>query len=208
VWLNAGSSIRFPVVFDKSERRVEITGEAYFEVAERKTQPFIVKTKNQTVEVLGTWFNINAYDNEDAEKTTLLKGSVRVEANSGKTEADVVLKPGQQAVLAHQFPAVVHHPQVIGNSSGIKVQNIADLKKVVAWKDGLFDFSNASLEEVMRQLARWYDINVKFEGDVPDIEFAGRVGRDVSLSRMLVFFKESGVNFRMENGNTLIIGKK
>jgi len=207
VWLNAGSSIRFPVVFSPNERRVEITGEAYFDVAQKTNQPFIVKTRRQTIEVLGTEFNVNTYEDEEAERTTLLNGAVRVVGNGSARNSPVILKPGQQAVLTHSSRSlstnIPKNQQLTPN-----VHNVSDLNKVVAWKNGLFDFSNASLEEVMRQLARWYDIRVEFEGEVPDIEFAGRVGRDVSLSRMLVFFKESGVNFRIEEGNKLIIGKK
>lgn len=188
VWLNAASSIRYPTAFVGAERRVEITGEAYFEVAHRDDQPFRVTVDQQTeVEVLGTHFNINSYNNEDQISTTLLEGSVKV--TSGKGNA--VLTPGQQARS--------------GGASSIQVMTNVNLDKVMAWKNGLFDFQDATLEEVMRQLERWYDIEVSYEGKIPKLEFYGRMGKDLDLQTVLRGLEKSNVHFRMEQGRKLVI---
>lgn len=188
VWLNAASSIRYPTAFTGASREVEISGEAYFEVAHNREQPFQVKMDNgNRVEVLGTHFNINSYSNEERISTTLLEGSVRVTSASGTT----VLLPGQQARS--------------GGSSAIQVLAQVNLEKVMAWKNGLFDFQDASLEEVMRQLERWYDISVVYEGAVPKLEFYGRMGKDLDLETVLRGLEKSNVHFRLEPGRKLII---
>jgi transmembrane sensor len=200
VWLNAASSLRYPTAFAGKERQVEVTGEAYFEVAHDKTKPFIVNIPSTTggsegsrIEVLGTHFNINAYDNEQAIKTTLLEGSVRVTQNAdrGTQKAKtVILKPGQQAVLKAYSPLAVNYSP--------------DLDKAIAWKNGFFNFEDASLEEVMRQLERWYDIEVVYEKNIPDIQFGGKMSNDVSLSGLLKSLQEMEVHFRIE-GRKLIV---
>jgi len=207
VWLNAASSIRFPVSFSNKERKVEITGEAYFEVTPRPVVhnqpasqkiPFIVTTKRQQIEVLGTHFNVNAYDDEKEERTTLIEGKVRVHATApgssqppGATIPGVVLAPGQQAVTdAH---------------ANLKTEKNVDVEKVMAWKNGYFNFADAKLEEAMRQLARWYNIEIVYEGAIPDIEFWGKMGRDLSLNDVLRFLNKSGVHFEIENGKKLIV---
>lgn len=188
VWLNAASSIRYPIAFTGDTREVAITGEAYFEVAHQKEKPFRVQMHDGTkVEVLGTHFNINSYDNEASINTTLLEGSVRVIGRNGH----MLLQPGQQA-----------QSQPSGN---ITLQNQVNVEQVMAWKNGLFDFQDARLEEVMRQLERWYDIEVSYESGIPDLEFYGKMGKDLSLETVLNGLKKSNVKFRMEEGRKLVV---
>jgi transmembrane sensor len=186
-WLNAASSLRYPSAFAGKERKVEVTGEVYFEVAKNPSMPFRVKVnEDMEVIVLGTHFNINSYSNEPSINTTLLEGSVRFINGNEQT----VLRPGQQAQA--------------NSRQKIKVITDVNLKRIMAWKDGVFDFNNASLQEVMRQLERWYDIEVVYEKGVPNIEFVGAMGRDLSLSDVLKGLKLSEVNFRLE-GRKLIV---
>jgi transmembrane sensor len=186
-WLNAASSLRYPSAFAGKERKVEVTGEVYFEVAKNPSMPFKVKVnEDMEVIVLGTHFNINSYSNEPSINTTLLEGSVRFINGNEQT----VLRPGQQAQA--------------NSRQKIKVITDVNLKRIMAWKDGVFDFNNASLQEVMRQLERWYDIEVVYEKGVPNIEFVGAMGRDLSLSDVLKGLKLSEVNFRLE-GRKLIV---
>ncbi|WEK38227.1 MAG: FecR domain-containing protein [Candidatus Pseudobacter hemicellulosilyticus] len=186
VWLNAASSLRYPTAFQGKERRVELTGEAYFEVAPNKGQPFFVTLNNQaTVEVLGTRFNANAYGNEQQLDATLLEGSVRVVSGSSR----VVLEPGQNARI----------------NGSIQVQREADINQVIAWKNGLFNFEGKKLREVMRQLERWYDIEVVVQPEVPDIEFYGEINRDISLAGMLKALKLSDVRFAMDGRKLTVL---
>lgn len=189
IWLNSESSVRYPIAFTGMERKVEITGEAYFEVAPDPEKPFLVVVPNKTiVKVLGTRFNVNAYDNEQAITTSLLEGAVQV----NKT----VLKPGQQAILDH--------------NNDLRLVQAGDMHKVMAWKNGLFDFDGATLQEVMRQLERWYDIEVVFEGPVPDIRFGGKMTRGIPLNDVLEILKGfEGADFRfyMEGNKKLIISR-
>jgi transmembrane sensor len=188
VWLNAASSIRYPIVFNGGERKVAITGEAYFEVAHDASKPFRVMVNNETeVEVLGTHFNINAYHNEESINTTLLEGAVRIRNNQQR----IVLSPGQQAQVSNQ--------------QDIKVVDDVDVEKVMAWKNGVFNFDDASLQEVMRQLERWYDIEVVYEKGVPPLEFYGKMGKDLPLSAVLSGLEKSNVHFRLEEGRKLIV---
>ncbi|MFD2918251.1 FecR family protein [Terrimonas rubra] len=188
VWLNAASSIHYPTLFTGDERLVEITGEAYFEVAHNAAKPFKVKVNNATtIEVLGTHFNVNAYSNEETINTTLLEGAVRVSGTNGKT----VLAPGQQA-------------RTSGDGSS-KVVNAVNTGKVIAWKNGVFDFEDASLEEVMRQLERWYDIEVVYEKNIPKLEFFGKMGKDLSLDIVLRGLEKSNVHFRVEANRKLVV---
>ncbi len=196
VWLNAASSLRYPTVFSGKDRTVEVTGEAYFEVAKLddpstgKRIPFKVKVNEQTaIQVLGTHFNINSYADEKTVNTTLLEGSVQVTSGTQK----VIIEPGQQAQVAGQAAA------------GIKVVADADVEKVMAWKNGVFNFQDASLEEVMRELQRWYNIDVVYEKGVPKLEFIGRMGRDLSLASVLNGLELSSVHFRIEEGRRLVI---
>jgi ferric-dicitrate binding protein FerR (iron transport regulator) len=192
VWLNAASSLRYPTVFAGNERTVEVTGEAYFEVARNATKPFVVKVGHETeVQVLGTHFNINSYKDEANINTTLLEGSVRV-LNKGKK---ALLKPGQSAQVAMQA----------NQTAGIKIVNDVDMEKVMAWKNGLFNFQDASLQEVMHQLERWYDIEVVYEKGAPEIEFVGKMERSLSLSEVLRGLQISEVHFRIEQGRRLVV---
>lgn len=186
VWLNAASSIRYPTVFSGKERRVEVSGEAYFEVAKNAAMPFKVQVKDVAeVEVLGTHFNLNAYENEAAVNTTLLEGSVKVNGT--------VIRPGQQA-------------QVTANSPETKVVQWADIEQVMAWKNGIFRFQDADLKQVMKQLERWYDIEVKYEGSVPDIHLQGKMDRGVALEDVMRFLADYNIAARLEN-RTLVISK-
>lgn len=185
VWLNAASMLKYPTAFTGTDRTVEISGEAYFEIAPNAQQPFRVKIDNKaTIEVLGTDFNINAYTDESSIRTTLLTGSIRVNTTGGSA----VLKPGQQAAIRET----------------IQVNNEINTGQVTAWKDGIFNFDGMGVGEVMRQLTRWYDIEVIYEKNVPDIRFYGEIGRNLSLSQVLEGLKLSGVNFRIE-GRKLIV---
>lgn len=184
VWLNAASSIRYPTVFAGHERRVDITGEAYFEVSKNNNQPFRVSVANTEVIVLGTKFNVNGYTNEARIATTLLEGAVQV--NSGNN--NVKLKPGQQASVSQE---------------DIKVKNV-NTAQFVSWKNGLFYFDHADVSTAMRQLERWYDIEIKYEGAIPVKEIHGELGRDLSLQQVLKVLDRMQVTCRLE-GKTLIV---
>lgn len=192
VWLNAASSLRYPVTFSGKERRVEITGEAYFEVAQNQQQPFIVSiNKRAAVEVLGTSFNINAYENESSIRTALVAGSVRVSDSTPRPrKTAVMLKPGQLARITA--------------SENIMVEK-ADTDKILAWKNGSFNFNGLSFPEIMRQLERWYDIEVVYEHGVPEIRLGGELSRDVSLEDLLKGLKESELHFRLESSRRLVV---
>ncbi len=197
VWLNAASSITFPTAFTGNERRVQLTGEAYFEVTKDKTKPFFVKINDQAeVQVLGTSFNVNGYGDEPNISTTLLEGSVQVRNSSkqqaGQAERSVVLKPGQQAQIAND--AVT--------TSTLKQ---ADIDKVMAWRYGAFNFEDASLQEVMRQLARWYDIEVVYEKGIPNIQFFGEMSRDMTLAGVLKALDATNVHFRIVENRRLVV---
>jgi hypothetical protein len=180
VWLNAASSIRFPVYFFKGERRVEIKGEAYFEVAKNKAMPFRVAVNNSTIEVLGTHFNINAYDDEALLKTTLLEGSVKV--ITGKTQG--LLKPGQQSQVSSE--------------GDIKTINNADLDEAVAWKNGRLTFTNADLGAIMRQVKKWYNVEVVYSGKLPNRSFTADISRNTNLSQLLQVLELSNIHFKLE----------
>ncbi len=196
VWLNAASSIRYPTVFAGAERQVFLTGEAYFEVAGNTRMPFRVNANNKAnVKVLGTQFNVNAYENEESLNTTLLEGAVAVDlsfdsSSQSSVSRPVVLKPGQQAVA-----------MVAGKAqTGIRVVNNADISKVMAWKNGLFDFNGLSFEEIMRQLERWYNIEVVYENNkVPDKRLGGKMTRGVSLNDLLKQLGKMGVHYKLED---------
>jgi ferric-dicitrate binding protein FerR (iron transport regulator) len=187
VWLNAASSLHFPTVFAGKERRVEITGEAYFEVAKDKSMPFIVKVNNAEVQVLGTHFNVMAYSDEAAVKTTLLEGSVKFVSQNNST----VLKPGQQSQLA--------------KDGQVKVANEVDLDKVMAWKNGLFKFGGEDIETVCRQLARWYDVEVVYN-QRPDDLFYADIPRNTSLADAFKALELTGkVHFKIEGRKVIVM---
>jgi transmembrane sensor len=185
VWLNSASSITYPVEFVGNERKVTIKGEAYFEVAHNEQKPFKVVKKGVEVTVLGTHFNVAAYDDEEAMKVSLLQGSVKVTEGNHK----VLLLPGQQAQVR----------------SGIEVKPDIDPEQVVAWKNGFFSFSNTSLQEVMQQMARWYDVDIKYEGQVPQRQFGGKIRRSSSMKEALKILEESGVHYRVNEREIVIL---
>ncbi len=188
VWLNAESSITYPTVFSGNERRVKITGEAYFEVAHNAVKPFRVVTSGQTVEVLGTHFNVNAYANEPLIKTTLLEGSVKVTQNANTA----ILVPGQQAQANH-------------TSEDIKVIENADMDEAIAWKNGLFQFNKASIESIMRQASRWYNVDVSYNDNKKPVKtFTGNISRNSNLSQLLKILSYTGSRFEI-NGNRIIV---
>ena len=187
VWLNATSSIRFPTSFVEKERRVEITGEAYLEVAKNRDKPFIVTVNNAEVQVLGTHFNINAYLDEDDVETTLLEGSVKF-VNGANAD---ILKPGQQSQLT--------------KNGSFKVVSDVDVDKVVAWKNGFFDFENAGIETVMRQLSRWYNVEIEYNGKTDDL-FIAEMRRNIKLSDALKALELTGkVRFEIEGKKIIVM---
>ncbi|SFB90333.1 FecR family protein [Spirosoma endophyticum] len=200
VWLNAASSLKYPTKFLSHERQVELNGEAYFEITHVKTspnvaRPFRVCSEGQVVEVLGTHFNINSYSDEKSVKTTLLEGKVKViktlanvssNRPNGKTASALILKPGEQAQLAS------------GNRPNLNLIAQADLEEAVAWKNGQFHFKDTDLPTIMRQIARWYDVKVGYQGKIPDMKFRGRISRDVPLSQIFQILQLSGVNFKLD----------
>lgn len=187
VWLNAASSIKFPSKFTGNKREVEVTGEVYLEVAKNSKQPFYVHTRETDIQVLGTNFNVEAYENEKMVTTTLLEGTIRII----KGEERLELQPGQQAITVPRINFIKFVPQ-------------ANIDEVTAWRSGLFNFNNAGVATVMRQLERWYDINVIYKTTIPDIEFAGEMSRNTNLSGVLKILKDAGLNYKLE-GKTLII---
>ncbi|TDQ10270.1 FecR family protein [Pedobacter metabolipauper] len=194
VWLNAASSLKLPSTYvSQKQRKVELSGEAYFEVTKDKSHPFVVVTASQEVTVLGTHFDVNAYDDEVDTKTTLLEGSVKVLALDGsQTEKTALLKPGEQSVL---------------NQQSLKTVAV-NAEQIVAWKNGFFQFYRADIKTVMRQLARWYDVQVVFEGNLPKKEFTGEIYRDLTASQALNLLNYFNVNFKIEGKVITVIGKK
>lgn len=191
VWLNAASSLRFPTRFTGADRTVVLTGEAYFEVAANATQPFQVQLNNGLkVAVLGTAFNVMAYDDEKTVNTTLVSGKVKVGQQNGN---NVLLQPSEQAVLTK-------------NNQQLQVSE-ADIDKAISWKMGTFEFDDDDLASVMRQLSRWYDVNVKFTGPVPDKHYTGSIRKQATLSQALQILKTAGVQFNIE-GKQIIVEAK
>lgn len=196
VWLNAASSLRFPTAFPGTSREVDLTGEAYFEIAADAKKPFHARVGGVSVEVLGTVFNVNGYSDEQLIKTTLLKGRVCIRA----AQDTAVLKPGEQA----EVPGA---PAARGKAAGhITLHNHINTEEAVAWKNGLFYLSSADLASVLRQIGRWYDIDVEFEGRPLSGHITGIVPRSTSLVKMLRILKASGVDFRMEKKKIIVTG--
>lgn len=191
VWLNAISSIRFPSYFSAGERRVEITGEAYFEVSKNKQMPFRVISGQQVLEVLGTKFNINAYTNEPQINTTLAEGSIRL--NRINTSESSILKPGEQAQLK------------TGNSRLAAKIVAADLDEALAWKNDAFVFNDMPITEIMQQIERWYDVELVYSGAKPDLRFTGIIPRNSNLSTFLRVLEGSGgLKFGIEHKKVFI----
>jgi transmembrane sensor len=192
VWLNAASSIKYPAVFTGDTRTVEIDGEAYFEVFKNVNKPFIVKIDEATeVKVLGTHFNINAYDDEPAIKTTLLEGAVKV----NKDGASAILQPGEQVSVSQKSQS----------SHAIPVQT-PDLDQVMAWKNGLFNFNGYDIKAVMREIGRWYDLDIVYEAEPEPEEMMGELQRNLTLSQVMKILQKIHVKYRVE-GRKLIVMK-
>jgi transmembrane sensor len=189
VWLDAASSLRYPVIFGLKQRKVELKGEAYFEVAHNKKKPFIVATEQQNVLVLGTHFNINAYPDESTVNTTLLEGKVKITGNGLNAE----LIPGQQSILTPQ-------------THQIKVQN-ADLETTMAWKNGDFVFKSEGLESIMRKISRWYDVDVEYASNAPhNLTLGGWVSRSRNISAILKIMETTDrVHFKIEGRRVIVM---
>ncbi len=187
VWMNAASSLKFPVAFTGNSRTVMLTGEAYFEIAQHAEKPFIVQTSGIEVKVLGTQFNVMAYADEASIKTTLLEGAVRVTQGA----ASVMMKPGQQASIAGKEDRfLITHPE---------------MEEVMAWKEGQFRFRKAEIPVIMRQIARWYDVEIEYKGDVSGIRMYGSMTRKENIEQLLELMEQTGrVHFTI-NGNRITV---
>ena len=186
VWLNASSSIHFPTAFSGKERDVSVTGEVYFEVAKNTAMPFKITVRDMEVQVFGTHFNIMAYDDESAIKTTLLEGSVKIT----KGGFDKMLVPGQQSMI---------------NERGDIIVADADIEEVMAWKNGWFQFNAYDIKTVMRQIARWYDVEIVYEGKVPSGHFSGLVSRSNDISQVLKIMQAAGVRFKIDGRKLMVL---
>ncbi len=184
VWLNAATSLRFPTRFSDTARMVYLDGEAYFEVAHNKNSPFKVALNGQQVEVLGTHFNVMAYNDESTIKTTLLQGAVKLTAPAGS----ILLEPGQQGYIA----------------KSAFTREVVDVTIVTAWKDGLFKFNGIDMRTLMRQISRWYDIEIEYEPGVNNDVVFGSISRASDLSKLLHILELGGVHFKL-NGRKLIV---
>ncbi len=192
-WLNTSSSLRYPAAFVGNERRVSVTGEAYFEVAKDAKRPFIVNTDNSDIRVLGTSFNVNAYPNEAAVQTTLLEG--KVEVNMPGAGLSKVLTPGQQANAGREKPGLVLSKNV-------------DLDEVMSWRLDKFMYQGegATIREIMNQLQRYYDIEVEYQGEIPDDHFIATMPRSLPISRILqVLQKTERIRFKVESGKVTVL---
>lgn len=186
-WLNAASSISFPAAFSGDSRKVNITGEVYFEVAADVHHPFMVNAGAVNITVLGTRFNVNAYDQLPDIRTTLLDGGVKVSSASENT----ILKPGQQAQVNHQGALIV--------------KNNIDTDEIIAWKNGFFQFTDADMPTVMQQIEQWYDVKVSYEGAIPKRSFGGGIQRSLPLSEVLSILEANDVKFKIEGKNITVL---
>lgn len=179
VWLNSASTLRFPALFSGNTREVELSGEAYFDVAKNPDKPFKVVTKDQIVEVLGTQFNINSYSDEETIKTTLIEGSVKIIYKNRV----VLLSPGQQ------FQPNMNSSKVVE----------ADTEEVTAWKDGYFLFKDEDIQSIMRKISRWYNVEVNYSGNIPEVGFGGNISRSKDINEVLnVLQLTNAVHFKVE----------
>ena len=190
VWLNAASRLKFPVKFTGDSREVEVSGEAYFEVAKDRSRPFRVRFNNSTVEVLGTHFNVSAYENDHVQAVTLLEGSVKVLNETN----EVRIKPGEQARLS--------------NASSISVKQV-DAEEAVAWKNGYFSFADEDIKSIMKKLARWYGFSAEYHGNVDNEQFGGMISRFKNISEVLSVFERTGtIQFKLIQGDASGKGRK
>jgi transmembrane sensor len=179
VWLNSASTLRFPALFSGNTREVELNGEAYFDVAKNPNKPFKVITKDQIVEVLGTQFNINSYSDEETFKTTLIEGSVKIIYK----DRVVLLSPGQQFQPSMKSSKVIE----------------ADTEEVTAWKNGYFLFKDEDIQSIMRKVSRWYNVDVNYSGNIPDVGFGGNISRSKDINEVLnVLQLTNAVHFKVE----------
>lgn len=188
VWLNNGSSLKYPVCFSRTKKRkVELMGEGYFEVAKNAGQPFIVHMAQQEITVLGTHFNVNGYENEPELKTTLLEGSVQITAHNHKQ----LIKPGEQAIVTDQQ---------------LRIKTI-DPELAIAWKNNLFMFESEGIESIMRRIERWYNVRVEYIGEIPADKFGGEVSRFGNVSELLHVLELTGkVHFKLD-GRRIMVSK-
>lgn len=186
VWLNAASELRFPTAFPGKERLVELDGEGYFEIAADADQPFIVKTAGLRVEVLGTHFNVKAYRDESSINTALLEGSVRIVTANGRSS---LLKPGDLAKVA--------------TDESISIAQ--DAGQAIAWMEGSFAFRNADIATILREIGRWYDVDINYEGTVTRRRFTGKVSRSYSLAETLSILEASDLHFRQEGKKIIVL---
>ncbi len=186
VWLNASSSIRFPTIFKGKVRDVTVTGEVYFEVAKNAAMPFKVSAKDMIVEVLGTHFDVMAYDDESSMNTTLLEGSVKISKGGLKK----MLLPGQQSIV---------------NTGGDMNIKDADIEEVMAWKNGWFQFNASDIKMVMRQISRWYNVEIVYEGKIPEGHFTGMVNRENDIFQVLKIMQSGGVRFKIEGRKVFVL---
>jgi len=184
VWLNSESSLRYPVSFTGKDRKVRITGEAYFEVAKNSSKQFVVDADGVLTEVLGTHFNVKAYKDDGHTAVTLLQGVVRVAFSGGS----VIIKPGQQAVA----------------TSSVHMIKNPDLESVMAWKNGEFVMKSADIHSIMRQVARWYDVDVVYEGGIPAARISGEVSRNLNLTQILQVLKYSGIQVKVDGRRVIV----
>lgn len=192
VWLNSASSIRFPAGFENGVRDVVLTGEAYFEVTKSCGKPFHVRAGNISVEVLGTKFNINAYREEGRISTTLVQGKIRVtKPADGGSSQGLLLKPGKQANLA--------------DNGILTVDQSPHIDEVLAWKNGVFNFVNTPVPEILREIARWYDLEIVYEGEIPDKRLTGTFSRNVGLDQLTEMLRYAGINMSIDKKRLLIL---
>ena len=193
VWLDAASSIHFPTAFTGPKRIVSISGQAYFEVAHNRDKPFIVNEGKQSIEVLGTHFNVLGYDDEPQIKTSLLEGSIKIvesELSNLNSAYIRILKPGQQATIDR-------------NKTGINVR-YADMDDAIAWKNNLFQFDNDNVKDILVQASRWYDFTIKYQGEIPNKKLKGNISRNVPIEKFLQILSMTGIHFKID-GKTLIV---
>ena len=187
LWLNSGSSVIFPVTFGSKERKVNVTGEAYFEVAHDPSKKFIVTANNLTTEVLGTHFNVHAFNDEAEIKVTLAEGSVKVSSGT----KSFVIKPGEQAVEKAE--------------GGLSMKRDINVEEVIAWKNEMFTFNDTNIKAIMKEVARWYDVDIQYKGDFSDLNFGGNMSRQKNVSELLKRLEATKtVRFEM-SGKTITV---
>jgi transmembrane sensor len=190
VWLNARSSLKFPAAFKGKTRKVELSGEAYFEVAKNPEQPFIVSSDHMNVKVLGTHFNVKAYDDDQQSRTTLLEGSVSLSSGHGQA----LLKPGQQGLLNQRTGKLAVSAAPDGGEGS------------VAWKNGDFMFVNEDIYTVMRQISRWYDVDIEYKGDFKDLQFRGVISRFKNITEVLKLLQlTDAVHFKVVGRRVIVM---